>query len=101
VFGESKIYTRDDVIKDSDYKDYEGKVLVVSARALKPQYRTKASQLWLATGGFGCDPNAIGTTVYAIDLSDGKPSAWRRGDILGIYNGKLTKEQQAIVEGAK
>jgi hypothetical protein len=78
-----------DVVPGSDRADYEGAVLVLNPEVLKPQYRTAANQLWRAFGGFGCDPDNIGTKVFARCLSDGEETSWRRWDFLGIIRPEL------------
>lgn len=62
----------------------EGKVLVMSPYTLKESYWAPENQLWLATGGFGCSPNAAGRAVYAACLSDGERTRWNREDFIGI-----------------
>lgn len=71
---------------ESDSKDleYEGRVLVLSSSALKERYWSQENQLWLATGGFGCNPNSSGRAVYATCLSDGEKTRWNRQDFIGI-----------------
>ena len=64
--------------------DYEGKVLAMRPEVLKEEYRTGEFQLWLATGGFGCSPTAIGRAVYATCLADGEETRWDRADFLGV-----------------
>ena len=56
----------------------EGKVLVLSADALKESAWSQENQLWLATGGFGCDPKASGRAIYATCLGDGEQTRWNR-----------------------
>jgi hypothetical protein len=54
----------------------------------------------LATGGFGCSPNARGQSIFAKNLYSGEENRWSRSDILGVVEentlpdwakGKLTK----------
>ena len=65
-------------------QELEGKVLVMSPNTLKESYWAPENQLWLATGGFGCNPNASGRAVYGICLSDGEQTRWNRHDFLGV-----------------
>ena len=52
--------------------------------ALNEEYWSPENQLWLATGGFGCDPNASGRAVYATCLYDGEETRWNRHQIVGV-----------------
>ena len=62
----------------------EGTVLVMSPFTLKESYWAPENQLWLATGGFGCNPTASGRAVYATCLGDGEQARWNRSDFIGI-----------------
>ena len=64
--------------------DLKGKVVVVKAQSLLPEYRTCSHQLMLATGGFGCSPNSRGQAVYTTNLYSGEENRWNRSDILGV-----------------
>ena len=69
---------------DMTGQELEGKVLVMSPFTLKESYWAPENQLWLATGGFGCAPNAAGRAVYATCLGDGERTRWNRSDFIGI-----------------
>lgn len=69
---------------DKDETNYEDKVVIVSHKSLKEEYWTPENQLWLATGGFGCDPTKIGRAVYATCLIDDDQSRWDRHQVLGV-----------------
>lgn len=64
--------------------DYEGKVLILSPDALRESCYSPKNQLWLATGGFGCSPTALGLAVYATCLGDGEEARWNRTDFIGV-----------------
>lgn len=64
----------------------EGKVLVLSPDALKESAWSQENQLWLATGGFGCDPKASGRAIYATCLGDGEQTRWNREDFCGVLD---------------
>jgi hypothetical protein len=85
-------------VTNIDGEDYKGKILVLHPLSLNAKHRTRENQVWLATGGFGCSPTALGTTVYAVCLSDGETTGWRRHDFMGEYKGELTAEQKVIIE---
>ena len=69
---------------DMTGQNLEGKVLVMSPFTLKESCWAPENQLWLATGGFGCAPNAAGRAVYATCLGDGERTRWNRSDFIGI-----------------
>ena len=75
--------------------DTVGKVLVMKPDTLKEQYWTQQSQLWLATGGFGCDPKASGRAIYGVCLADGEQARWNREDFIGVL------DEQYLPEWAK
>lgn len=65
-------------------ENLEGRILVLNPHALKDEYKTPKDQLFLATGGFGCEPDKIGTKVYGKFLSDGEETTFHRYDFIGI-----------------
>ena len=71
-------------IPDSRDKDYRGKILVMNYDALKPEYRSRPYQLWLATGGFGCSPAARGRRVFATSLYDGEQRVFTGRTLQGL-----------------
>ncbi len=81
---DKKLFTMEDCIKDSYYKeDYEGKIIVMRPEVLKDQYRDERFQLWLGGSGFGCDPSLRGRAVFATCLYDNEHAEWRRENFLG------------------
>ena len=74
---------------DSQYLNYEGKVLVLSQDILGESHWDPKNQLWLATGGFGCDPNSSGRAVFATCLGDGEQTRWNRSDFMGVLKESL------------
>ena len=80
---------------DSRDQDYMGKILVMNYDALKPEYRSRPYQLWLATGGFGCSSTARGRRVFATSLYDGEQSSFYRQDFTGIIKPEVWEEVQS------
>lgn len=64
--------------------DYTGKVVVIDPSIFKDQYKTPDDQLFLAEGGFGCQPNARGRKVFGQFLKDGEQTHYHRSDIIGV-----------------
>ena len=79
-------------VQDSRDQDYEGKILVMKFDALKPEYRSRPNQLWLATGGFGCSPTARGRRIFATSLYDGEQTSFYRQDFAGILRADVWEE---------
>ena len=73
-----------DCLPGSQDSDFTGKLIVVKASALKPEYRTADSQLMLCTHGNGARPNAIGTSVFGTELLSGDSVCYGRHQIEGI-----------------
>ena len=69
--------------------DLTDKIIVMKEKTLAKQHRLFENRFWKATGGFGCNPSALGATIFATCLSDGEQSRWRRGD----FEGWLTEEE--------
>ncbi len=63
--------------------DYTGKVMVLSPDALRESRRNPHDQLWLATGGAGCDPSKLNQPVFAVCLGNGERACWNRCDFIG------------------
>lgn len=83
----------------------KGKVIILKPESLTPEYRTADCQLVIATGGFGCEPNARGRAVYVKELYSGKEYRMNIGDVLGIadfntlpdwIDGKLLERQKEM-----
>ena len=70
----------------------EGKVLVLSADTLSEKYWSQKNQLWLANGGFGCDPKAKGRAIHATCLGDDETVYWNREDFYGVLDGRYLPE---------
>ena len=73
----------------------EGRVLVMDPSTLKENCWTQEDQLWLAEGGFGCDPKSSGRAIYAVCLSDGEKTRWNREDFLGVLDEQYLPEWAA------
>ena len=85
---------RHSCITDSQSQNYTGKILVMNYDVLRPEYRSRPNQLWLATGGFGCSPAARGRKIYATSLYDGEHACFSRQDFAGIAKPEVWQEVQ-------
>lgn len=73
-------------------ENLEGKILILDAKFLVKEYRKPENQIWLATGGFGCDPNLRGTTIFCTALADGEEYRWDRTKIIGFVDQKFADQ---------
>lgn len=71
-------------IQGSRYEDYHGKVIVIAACKLFPEYRTPDHQLYFAEYGNGCSSTARGRAVYCVNLYTGERTRMERPDVLGV-----------------
>ena len=69
--------------------DFTGKVVVINPRSLKDEYKTPEYQLFYASTGNGCRPDAIGTKVFGQYLKDGERSWLRRSEFIGVMKLEL------------
>jgi len=81
---------------DIHTKDFTGKLLILRDTCLNEANRTPENQLFFATHGNGCNPGAIGRSVFGHFLSDGESAAFDRSDILGVMDEDQIPEWAAI-----
>lgn len=62
----------------------KGKLIVIKAEILSPEYRSADHQLQICTGGFGASPNSRGSAVYCKDLYTGEEQRFERHHVLGV-----------------
>jgi hypothetical protein len=65
-------------------EDMTGAVIAIRQEMLSPEYRTQSHQLHIATGGFGCLPEASGRAIYCTNLYSGEQTRFAREDMLGV-----------------
>ncbi len=78
--------TPDDCVPDGMKQNLVDKVVVIRADILLPEYRGRSHQMFLATGGFGCSPDARGRTVFGTNLYSGEHERWYRQDLFGVVD---------------
>ena len=81
--GDNRALGLDDCIPVKPDESLEGKVVVIRAEVLRPEYRAASNQLMLCSGGFGAQPNARGRSCFCTSLYEGKNRTFYRSDILG------------------
>lgn len=77
-------------------EDLEGKIVVLKVDHYDEEFQDAKYQLALATGGFGCRPNARGNAIFVTECHNDNPDSFRieRCDrpILGIATEEAIKE---------
>lgn len=76
----------------SSQVDYTDRIVVLDPSILKDECKTPQDQLFYATHGNGCRPNAIGTKVYGFHVSDGEKGYYRRTDFVGALKEEFVPE---------
>ncbi len=74
----------------------EGKLLIREVNNFKEDFRDAKYQLVLATGGFGCSPDARGNAIFVEEVHNDSPEHYRMercdNEILGIATEEGIKE---------
>ena len=106
-------FTLEHVVPDSRLGEYAGKLMVVRAEVLRPEYQNMAHQLVLAESGNGCTSRGIGSGVFSTTLATGKHQRFERVDFLGELKpecvpdwakaalAKLQPKEQAAARGKR
>ena len=97
--------TTESCISDSINVIYTGRLLIVKAEELKPEYRNAENQLMVCSHGNGARPNAIGTSVFGTELLSGENVCYGRHQIAGIADPKKMPdwavEKMAVIESQR
>lgn len=88
----NSLFDSSHAVQSDEPQNYKGKLLILRAESLNEEFRTPENQLFLASGGFGCDPNASGRKVFGSFLSDGEETHFYRSDFVGILSDKHTPQ---------
>jgi len=76
--------SREGFLPISYQDDLNGKVILLRAEVLKPEFQRATRQYQLCTGGFGASPNSRGSACYCTNLYSGEKNRYERTDVLGI-----------------
>lgn len=67
-----------------NYKDLIGKIVVLDSHVLYKEYQSESYQLYIARGGFGCDPKGTGNAVYAVNIYSDEETRLEKYDLIGV-----------------
>lgn len=73
---------------------YEGKFVIIDPQYLNSKYRSAKYQLFLAQGGFGCDPSKIGNAVFGRDFEE--KYRQERYNILGVATEEAIEQWEKV-----
>ena len=76
------LFSKDDYRQLESGETYENKFVIIAPEYFKPEYRSAKYQLFLAKGGFGCDPSKMGNAVFGTDCTESYRQ--ERYNILGV-----------------
>jgi hypothetical protein len=76
--------------------DIEGKHVVLRESAMAEDWRDITWRTVLASGGFGCSPDTIGSAVFAEHVRDGEQARWERGQIERLATDKEVSAAKAL-----
>lgn len=76
------LFDHNDVRPLNKGETYEGKFVIIMPEFFKPEFRSAKYQLFLALGGFGCDPSKMGNAVFGRDIEESYRQ--ERYNILGV-----------------
>ena len=83
-----RFLTKNDCHTVDDSMDLGGKIVVIRADALRPEYQGATPQICICEGGFGAASNSRGTSCFCHNLYSGHKERFRRRDILGTLEEK-------------
>ena len=84
------IFDRGDYRQLEEGETYNGKFVILSTEQFKPEYREAKCQLFLALGGFGCDPSKLGGKIFGRLFDEDYQT--RREYVLGVATEEAIKE---------
>lgn len=80
---QSELITAEQCYPHNYGESIDGKVVVIKAEVLRPEYRRGDRQLVLVNGGNGAKANPMGNGVYCYRLYDGSHTRFERYEVLG------------------
>ena len=79
-----EVLTSESCLEGSTKENYTNRLLILRDTSLQEGYRKPEYQYFYATGGFGCNPDSLGTKVYGSFLYDNVDGQFYRSDFLGV-----------------
>ncbi len=92
MYAQLNLFSEEHIVHSDEPQDYTGKLLVIRDTVLKEEFRTPENQLFLASRGFGCSPDASGRKVYGQFLNDGEKTHFYREEFAGVLADEHTPD---------
>ena len=87
-----KVFTDKDCHSIYDYKSLAGQIVVMDADIMYKEYRRSEYQLFVAKGGFGCNPHGSGNAIFAENLYTHEERRIEKYDIVGVIKSECLPE---------
>ena len=98
----NELLSERDCIEESQNRNYESQLVVLSYSSLKPEYRNPRNQIWYASHGPGCGPGAkFSDTVHLYHPIDKDRMAVSRREILGEARLEVLDMLQQLYPGLR
>ena len=88
------VFNSNDYTQLKDGETYKDKFVILSTEQFKDEYKEALYQLFLAQGGFGCDPTKMGGKVFGRLYDEDYQT--RREYILGVATEEAIKEWEKV-----
>ena len=88
------LFSKNDYRNLNEGETYEGKFVIIDPQFFKPEFRSAKYQLFLAQGGFGCDPSKMGNAVFGRDCEE--TYRQERYNILGVATDEAIEQWEKV-----
>ena len=91
--SDNRIYTDRDCVETGSGCSLKGKVVVLKESALEAGF---GRQLYYCTGGNGANGNALGKSVFLVNLKNGEFERCTRDHVLGVLKPELLPDEEKL-----
>lgn len=88
------LFSKNDYRNLNEGETYEGKFIIIDPQFFKLEFRSAKYQLFLAQGGFGCDPSKMGNAVFGRDCEE--TYRQERYNILGVATEEAIEQWEKV-----
>ena len=84
------MFTKNDYRRLKEGETYKDKFVILNIEFFAEPYKSAKFQLFLAKGGFGCDPAKLGSKIFGMYYDE--PGMINRQEVLGVATEEAIKE---------